>query len=199
MTEDDVKSHMVTLFLYIKKVLKFEPPIFLFLNFVQIPKTMNRSVLFTLLMCLLTSTFLSAQTPVANLPLPRVFQLGGNEQAYETLSKEYGQSLLEVCNNDMKIAFEKWLEMMKALEDYAKKINFDIKGVKVRLHVFWNADGSIDHIGYVLRTNSRNIRSEEFSAFLSSFTRQYTFSLKSQQKFSHYTIATFPLHTEKAG
>jgi len=170
-----------------------------FFKFVQIPKTMNRSLLFTLLMLLVTSTFLSAQTPVANLPLPRVFQLGGNEQAYETLSKEYGQSLLEVCNNDMNVAFEKWLEMMKAVEDYAKKINFDVKGVKVRLHVFWNADGSIDHIGYVFRTNSRNIRPDEFSAFLSSFTRQYTFPLKSQQKFSHYTIATFPLHTQKTG
>lgn len=150
-------------------------------------------------MLLFTSTLLSAQTPVANLPLPRIFQLGGNEQAYETLSKEYGQSLLEVCNNDMKVAFENWLGMMKAVEDYAKKINFDVKGVKVRLHVFWNPDGSIDHIGYVFRTNSRNIRAEEFSAFLSSFTRQYTFPLKSQQKFSHYTIATFPLHTEKNG
>ena len=151
---------MVILFLYIKKVLKFELPITGFLNFVQIPKTMTRSLLFTLALFLFTATLLPAQTPVANLPLPRVFQLGGNEQAYEALSQEYGQSLLEV---------------------------------------FWNTDGSIDHIGYVFRTNSRNVRPDEFSAFLSSFTRQYTFPLKSQQKFSHYTIATFPLHTEKNG
>ncbi|MFN7117154.1 MAG: hypothetical protein ACK4TA_10175 [Saprospiraceae bacterium] len=159
---------------------------------------MKCSVLLTVLMVLLVTTT-QAQTPVANLPLPRVFQLGGNEQAYETLSQEYAKSLLEVCNNDMQMAFEKWIDMMKAIEDYAKKINFDVKGVKVRLHVFWNADGSIDHIGYVFRTNSRNIRPEEFSAFLSSFTRQYTFPLKGQQKFSHYTIATFPVHNEKAG
>jgi hypothetical protein len=161
---------------------------------------MNRSAaLFTLALCLCGATLLSGQTPVANLPLARIFQLGGNEAAYEKLSQEYSQSLLEVCNNDMKMAFEKWLDMMKAVEDYGKRINFDLKGVKVRLHVFWNTDGSIDHIGYVFRTNSRNIRAEEFSAFLSSFTRQYTFPVKSAQKFSHYTIATFPLHTEKAG
>lgn len=160
---------------------------------------MTRSLLFTLVLLVFAATLLPAQTPVANLPLPRVFQLGGNEQAYEALSQEYGQSLLEVCDNDMKLAFEKWLDMMQALEDYAKKINFDVKGVKVRLHVFWNTDGSIDHIGYVFRTNSRNARPDEFSAFLSSFTRQYTFPLKSQKKFSHYTIATFPLHTEKNG
>lgn len=160
---------------------------------------MKRSVLLTVLTFSFSATLLMAQTPVANLPLPRVFQLGGNEQAYEELSKEYSQSLLEVCNNDMTMAFEKWLDMMGAIEEYAKKINFDIKGVKVRLHVFWSPDGTIDHIGYVFRTNSRNIRPEEFSAFLSSFTRQYTFPMKSQQKFSHYTIATFPLHSEKAG
>lgn len=160
---------------------------------------MKRSLLLIVLTFSFSATLLMAQTPVANLPLPRVFQLGGNEQAYEELSKEYSQSLLEVCNNDMTTAFEKWLDMMGAIEDYAKKINFDIKGVKVRLHVFWSPDGTVDHIGYVFRTNSRNIRPEEFSAFLSSFTRQYTFPMKSQQKFSHYTIATFPLHSEKAG
>lgn len=80
-----------------------------------------------------------------------------------------------------------------------KKINFDVKGVKVRLHVFWDADGAIDHIGYVMRTNSRNVRAEEFSALLSTFSRQYTFPVTSKQKFSHYTIATFPTFIEKAG
>lgn len=171
-----------------------------FLNFAQIPKTMTRTLLFALVCMLLSTTIASAQANnKITLPLPRVFQLGSNEQAYDALVQEYAPSLLEVCNNDMKVAFDKWLDMMKALEDYAKKINFDVKGVKVRLHVFWDEEGNIDHIGYVFRTNSRNIRPEEFGALLSSFSRQYVFPLTSKQKFSHYTIATFPTYSQKAG
>jgi hypothetical protein len=162
---------------------------------------MIRTILFSCLLTLCSATIANAQA--ANnkvaVPLPRVFQLGTNEQAYDALVQEYAPSLLEVCNNDMKVAFDKWLDMMKALEDYAKKINFDINGVKVRLHVFWDEEGNIDHIGYVFRTNSRNIRAEEFGALLSSFSRQYVFPVTSKQKFSHYTIATFPLFSQKNG
>ncbi len=155
---------------------------------------------FALSLFLLVAAFASAQTTAkVAVPLPRVFQLGTNEAAYDALAQNYATSLLEVSNNDMKVAFDKWLEMMKSLEEYAKKINFDIKGVKVRLHVFWDEEGNIDHIGYVFRTNSRNVRKEEFGAFLSSFSRQYVFPVTSKQKFSHYTIATFPTYSEKAG
>lgn len=161
---------------------------------------MTRTILFALFLTLCSATFATAQAnnKIA-VPLPRVFQLGTNEQAYDALAQEYAPSLLEVCNNDMKVAFDKWLDMMKSVEDYAKKINFDIKGVKVRLHVFWDEEGNIDHIGYVFRTNSRNIRPEEFGAFLSSFSRQYVFPVTSKQKFSHYTIATFPTYSQKNG
>ncbi len=161
---------------------------------------MHKKICFLLALAFGSAVLLNAQPTISTLPeLPKVFKLGANEAAYETLVQEYPQTLLAACNNDMKVAFDKWLEMMKALDDHARRINFDIKGIKVRLHVFWDADGSIKHIGYILRTDSRALEKEaEFGAFLSSFTRQYSFPVQSQQKYSHYSIATFPTYSERS-
>lgn len=82
---------------------------------------MSRNTFFTLLFAIGSFSFLQAQPGATTLTLPRVFQLGTNEKAYESLSQAYAPSLLEVCNGDMKVAFDKWLDMMKALEEYAKK------------------------------------------------------------------------------
>ena len=123
--------------------------------------------------------------------------LGENEKNYERLARAYSLSLLEACNNDIKQAFEKWLAMMVEVDKYAKKINYDLKGVKVWLHVFWAEDGSIDNLGYLLRPDSRNIDSKELKAFFSGFLRQYKFPITASRKFSHYTGATFPTFKEK--
>lgn len=161
---------------------------------------MHKRTYLLLALALSGATWLHAQPTISTLPeLPKVFKLGTNEAAYETLAQEYPQTLLAACNNDMKVAFDKWLEMMKALDEHAGRINFDIKGIKVRLHVFWDADGTIKHIGYILRSDSRVLEKEaEFGAFLSSFTRQYRFPVQSQQKYSHYSIATFPTFSERS-
>lgn len=164
-----------------------------FVNFAQMPKNM-KNIFFTLLACFFIVQ-MSAQS-AAQSQLPRVFLMGGNEKSYEALLEDYPKTLLDVCDNDMKMAFDKWLEMMKALEAYAKRINFDIKGVKVRIHVFWDTEGNIEHIGYIFRPKSRLARPEEFTAFLSSFTRQYQFPLKTRERYSHYTIASFPIFSE---
>jgi hypothetical protein len=129
---------------------------------------------------------------------PTVFVMGDQEATYEKLNQTYKQTLLEACDNDMKLAFEKWLHMMQEMESYADEINFDLDGIKVLMHVFWNTDGQIDHIGYFLRPNSRNVDTAELSAFLSSFSRQYTFPVSSDRKFMHYTKASFPTFSERA-
>ncbi len=134
---------------------------------------------------------------VAQDAMPKVFLMGDNEKEYEQLTQDYAQSLLEVCNNDMEAAFGQWLEMVKEMELYAQKIKFDLKGVKLRLHVFFSPDGKIDHIGYLLRGDSRNINTAEMSAFLSSFINRYKFGKTSDKKFSHYTGATFPTYVER--
>lgn len=128
---------------------------------------------------------------------PKVFILGEDEQIYEKLTLDYSQTLLKASKNDIKSAFANWLEMMQEIEAYAKKIRFDIKGVRLWMHVFWNKEGKIDHIGFLLRPDSRNIPTRELAAFLSSFMNRYTFPLKSNENYAHYTGASFPTFFER--
>lgn len=152
-----------------------------------------------LLLLTILSSFLFFRAQAQIQQLPAVFLLGENEQPYEVATQTYSKTLLEVCNNDMKAAFDHWIVMMKEMEDFAQKIQFDIKGVKVWMHVFWNEQGRIDHIGYFLRPDSRNIKTNELSAFFKAFINQFdTFPLKADRKFSHYTGATFPTFVERA-
>ena len=125
--------------------------------------------------------------------LPKVFRLGQHDKAYEKLFDQHSKSLLEICNDDMDVAFDKWLSMLKEMEAYATSIDYDLKGIKVWLNVFWNEDGSIRHIAYHLKVNSKNIRyQEELTAFFSSFMNHYKFPLVSGNGFSHYGSASFP-------
>jgi hypothetical protein len=151
-------------------------------------------MIYAALLGLFVTTSLYAQQS----DLPTAFMLGENEKAYEKLTEDYSQSLLEASDNDITKAFEHWLDMMQAVDTYAEKIRFDIKGIRVWLHVFWNPDGSVAHIGYLLRPDSRNAETAELTAFFSSFARQYQFPVKSSKPFSHYTGATFPTLNVKA-
>lgn len=147
----------------------------------------------------LFSLFLFTQIRAQVQELPKVFLLGEYEKPYEVATQTYSRTLLEVCNDDMQQAFGHWIEMAKEMDNFAEKIKFDLKGVKVWMHVFWNEQGGIDHIGYFLRPDSRNIKTNELSAFFKAFMSQYdSFQVKSTQKFSHYTGATFPTFMERA-
>jgi len=128
---------------------------------------------------------------------PKVFILGEHESAYEKINLEYNVMLLAACEGNMDVAYQKWLGMLNEMEAYATMINYDIKGVKVWLNVFWNVDGSIKHIAYHLKQNSRNIDTAEFTAFLISFINHYKFPLTTNSKFSHYGSASFPTHPRK--
>ena len=128
---------------------------------------------------------------------PKVFILGEHENAYEKLNLEYNVILLSACNGNMDVAYQKWLGMLNEMEAYATLINYDIKGVKVWLNVFWNVDGTIKHIAYHLKQNSRNIDTAEFTAFLVSFMNHYKFPLTTNNKYSHYGSASFPTHPRK--
>jgi len=141
--------------------------------------------------------FFTNVTLTAQDQLPAVFQLGENEEVYEQLSSGYSLTLLEVANFDAQAAFSNWLSMMLEMEDYAEKLKFDMKGVKLWMHVFWASDGSIQHIGYLPRPDSRYVPPAELSAFLKTFMKKYKFPLTSDKKFSHYTGANFPVYSEK--
>ncbi len=128
---------------------------------------------------------------------PKVFILGEYENAYEQLNLEHSVMLLSVCDGNMDEAYQKWVSMLIEMEAYATMIKYDIKGVKVWLNVFWNVDGTVKHIAYHLKQNSRNVDTAELTAFFSSFINHYKFPLVSNKKYSHYGSASFPTHPRK--
>ncbi len=149
-----------------------------------------RRVLPFLLFIAMSSASLLAQTS-------RVFALGddANEKMKDKLIEMYPQTMLAACENDFSLAFESWLKFSEALEQYALQIEYDIKGVKVLFQVFCEGDGTIKNIGYFLRPESRNVNSDEFRAFLSSFMSRFQMPVVSDQGYNHYSKASFPVHT----
>lgn len=132
-----------------------------------------------------------------SVQLPKVFILGEHETQYEALFENYSKVLLEVCNDDMDEAFDKWLSMLEEMEAYANNIDYDIKGIKVWLNIFWEKDGTIRHIAYHLKVNSRNVERDELTAFFSSFMNHYKFPKVAQTGYSHYGSASFPTFARK--
>jgi hypothetical protein len=126
------------------------------------------------------------------LSLPKVFQIGEYEDQYGLLYETYHDILLSVCNDDMGLAFDKWMDMIAEMEAYAKQIDFNLNGVKIWLKVFWNEDGTIQYISFYRKPNSINIDVAEMSAFLSSFMNRYKMPISTNLKFTHNASAQFP-------
>lgn len=124
--------------------------------------------------------------------MPRIFVLGDQEKEFEALQMEYEYSLLSVCNNDYDSSFVHWVMMLKQMEEFGDSIDFDLKGIKMWVQVFWDPDGSIRHIGYYLKPNSKNIRKEEMAAFFKGFINHYKSPLVTTRKYSNYASANFP-------
>lgn len=132
-----------------------------------------------------------AKSEMDSLP-PKVFMLGEHEAAFEQLSYAYPVMLLEACDNDMNVAYGKWLDMLQAMESHSEEIGYDLKAVKVWLNVFWAKDGTIEHIAYYLKPTSKNIDTERLTLFLISFMNNYTFPLVYTENYAHYGSASFP-------
>ena len=127
-----------------------------------------------------------------SLGIPKAFMMGEHEAAFEVMIQEHQALLLAVCDNNMDIAFEKWLSMLKEMEAYSELVEYDLKGIKMWLNVFWDEDGTVDHIAYYLKPNSRNVDTELLTLFLIDFMNNYKFPLIAGEKFSHYGSAAFP-------
>ncbi len=124
--------------------------------------------------------------------MPKVFQLGENEAAYDQLSVEYGTSLFALEDVEATQAMSIWSNMIKEMEAHAEMLDYDIKGVKMWLHVFWDEDGRINHIGYYLKPASRNVDKDELTSFLMDFVNNYYVPVSYSKKFSHNSHAAFP-------
>jgi hypothetical protein len=124
--------------------------------------------------------------------LPKVFLIGEYPEQFELASEEYRLQLLDACEHDMKAAFDKWVGMLQAMEDFAELVEFDIKSVKMWIKVFWAEDGQIDHIAFYLKPNSKNVDVNQLTAFFQTFMNNYKFPLEAVDKYSHYGSASFP-------
>lgn len=124
--------------------------------------------------------------------LPRVFMIGDHEKAYEKLVLDCNTMLLSVCQDNMQLAYSSWTKMIKDMEAYSDELNFDLKGVKIWLNVFWNADGTVRNIVYYPKPNSRNMNFEELTAFFTNFVKNYEFTYKTPMCYSHYGSASWP-------
>jgi len=125
--------------------------------------------------------------------LPLVFQIGEYEASYEQLLTEYPNMLLTVCNNDMAVAYDKWIAFLMELEQKAEEENLDILGVKMWINVFWDQDGQVQHIAYHLKPNSKNVSTEKIGQLLARFAREHKMNIEATLPYSHYGSVAFPL------
>ena len=125
--------------------------------------------------------------------IPKVSLLGEYESLFADLSPSHGGILLNVSGNDMDLAYDRWMEMLGAMEDYSEEINYDIRGVKTYMHVFWNADGTIAHLAFFPKANSRNVPIAELKAFFSGFVKEYQMQITAETGFNHYASGSFPV------
>jgi hypothetical protein len=129
--------------------------------------------------------------------LPKVFIISDDQATFEQLSALYNTSLMDVCKDDDQVAYSKWTNMMHAFEQHAEKNNINVKGVKMWVKVFWGTDGSVEHIGYFLKPNSRNAKLEEMTALWRTFVEKYHLPMEeggTPTKFSNYGSVSFPLY-----
>ncbi len=145
---------------------------------------------------LLGFVFVILQTTTINATvidsLPSVFMIGEFELEYEAMVVDCPEMLLSVCDQSMDEAYKKWLLMLKDMEDFSDTVNFDIRGIKIWMNIFWNADGTIKHLVFYPKPNSRNMDFEELRIFFMKFVKSYTFDKSNETCFSHYGSAKFP-------
>jgi len=124
--------------------------------------------------------------------IPKVFLLGEHEVAFEKLTTDHSTMLLSACDDDMDLAYAKWLGMIREMEAHSEIVNYDLKGIKLWINIFWEEDGEVSHLAYHLKPQSKNVNTEKLTLFMEDFLEDYTFPFTYDQKFSHYGSAAFP-------
>lgn len=154
---------------------------------------------------LINLTFAAQATPSVmplfsrvNDTLPVVFMLGQDDRAFDALKTEHDLQLLAVCRNDMEMTYYLWIQMMKHMESYAIRVGYDLNGIKLWMYAFYNKDGSIHHLAYHAKPQSRNFKPEDMTAFLTGFVKTYKLPMTADRGFQHYNVGHFPVLIEKA-
>ena len=135
----------------------------------------------------------SFATSAQNTTTLSIFEIGKDEQNYRTICEAYPETLLSWKKDDYTQSALLWFDFLKSMETYADAIQFNLNGLKLWIHIFWNENGEINHVGYFVHPESRQIDKKELNAFLSAYSRLAKKpDFKSGMKISHYTSASFP-------
>ena len=133
-----------------------------------------------------------AQSNANSSPVPSVFLIGQYEDQYLALSQQYPASFLSVYHDDIDRAYRSWTNILMDMEDYAGQINFDIKGIKLWINLYFNPDGTISHLAFFPKPNSRNVPDDYLTAFFKNFVRNYRLQVKAEKGFQNSASAAFP-------
>ncbi len=136
-------------------------------------------------------------TPSTKLDtMPSVFTVGEYGKEYEALVSDCDLALFHISGQSMDTAYMHWLGVLKDIEHFAQSNKFDIRGVKIWNNIFWNADGSIEHIVYFPKRSSRNINFDQFGKMLEDYIKHAKSFLLSGGCYSHFGSASFPTHAD---
>lgn len=128
-----------------------------------------------------------------NTTLPSLVKMIGDDESMQTvLNTECADILVQIDGMNMSKAYTVWLSMLSDLEQHAVNINYDIKGFKLWLNVYWNPDGSIRQIIFYPKPNSRNVDFNHFIDFMNTYAQTYVLPVAHTACFSHFGSASFP-------
>jgi hypothetical protein len=144
-----------------------------------------------------STTWIQAQDEATQQVWPPVINVAQNSAALDALSNTYQSSLFSASNADFRETVNNWSIFLRSMEQYAEEIDFDIKGVKVWMKVFWAKDGSVNHLAYALSDRSININLTEWEAFLRSFIRNRKMALQHSKGFTYDGRIMFPLSYQR--
>ncbi len=133
-----------------------------------------------------------AQSDASLVSVPNVFLIGEYEGQYLALSQQHPATFMSVYNDDIDLAFRSWSNILMDIEDYAGDLDFAIKGVKMWVNLYFNQDGTIAHLAFFPKPNSRNVPVEYLTAFFKNFVQQYQLPVKAEKGFQHSASAAFP-------
>ncbi len=118
--------------------------------------------------------------------------IGQYEDQYLALSQKYPATFMSVYHDDIELAYRSWSNILMDMEDYAGSIDFDIKGVKLWINIYFNQDGTIAHLAFFPKPNSRNIQDEYLAAFFKNFVRDYKMQVTADKGFQNSASGAFP-------
>jgi len=139
------------------------------------------------------------QAETASDGLPAVFLIGEHEDSYLALARAFPAVFVSIYQEDLDAAYQAWSRILLDLEDYAGRLDFDLKGVKLWFNLYAHPDGRIAHIAFYPKPNSRLVPEEQLTALFRQFARDYRLPVSWDKGFQHSASASFPVHYIRAG